>query len=321
LKFSRRDFLKLAVAGAVAAGASGLPQASPAAASGPVSRCLWLSWDGADWRSVTGLMGQGLLPNLSRLNVVRMIASPNTATKAGHSEVITGQGCDRTNVITNKRYNSDIQAEWTAFYRVRKAHPRWFISSIMSKRDHTGDHLIHDGQAGINRKQPWFHFKTWAKAGGMSRYFNPSMTPLAETGKDMTLDYTTGRFTEDIDTYLASGAPGFLIYCHWAQPDHTGHQHGMGSPEWNADLVKLDAILGWAIGELQPEAVFLYSDHGFDDFGAKQHLDAPEAMLASNLPLTSDGLRWDVAYTVLSTLGLPVQTFEPRLRGRDLRLT
>jgi hypothetical protein len=312
---TRRDLFKLAAAGIITAGTSlALPSTRGVAlaASGPVSRCLWLSWDGADIRSIEQLMGLGLLPNLSRLNVVRLIASPNTATKAGHAEALSGQGCDRTNVISNKRFNSRLTADQTAFYKVRQVYPDRFLSCIFSKPAHTGDQVCG------GRRQPWYHLRNWALAGGLDRYYNPSTDPDSEG--DLSLDYTNQRLAEHAAACQASGAPGFMVFCHWAEPDHSGHQHGMGSAEWDDRLIRLDAALGWAVSELQPEAVFVYSDHGFDDFGALNHNNAPNGFLASNHPLIANGLRWDVPVTVLKTLGLPVETYEPVMNGRDLRL-
>jgi len=313
---TRRDFLKFAAAGIVAAGSSlVLPSKDGVveAAYPPASRCLWFSWDGADIRSLEDLLGQRLLPNLSQLHVVRLIAAPNTATKAGQSEAISGLGCDKTNIITNKRYNSRITEDKTPFYKIRQTHPGWFLSCIFSKRSHTGDRLVQ------GKREPWYHLKYWAQSGGMNRYFNPSTAPT-ELGGEMALEYTNERLTEHVAACRASGGPGYLVYCHWAHPDHTGHRHGMGSLEWNDAMVQLDAALGWAVAQLQPDAVFVYSDHGFDGFGAKQHLNAPHGFFASNFPLIADGIRWDVAVTVLSALGLPVATYTPCLMGRDLRL-
>jgi predicted AlkP superfamily pyrophosphatase or phosphodiesterase len=117
------------------------------------------------------------------------------------------------------------------------------------------------------------------------------------------------------------------MFCHYCKPDETGHTHGMDSPEYLNDLTLLDAALGEAIDVMKPNYVIVCSDHGFDGPGETDHGNAPDAFIASNLPLEHNCVRRDVGYMVdriLGPLPVPLDTEqvpanEKPLRGKDMR--
>lgn len=272
---------------------------------------LFLSFDALDIRSVNQLKGQGQLPGLSELNLVPMVGGPVTTTMPGHSEVLTGLSYAVTGIKTNDDFDSKIAPEWTIFGIIRRSFPDAFISAIFSKYRNTGDLMVG------SRHQPYYYLAQWAKSGGMNAYFNAS-----EIGRELTTEETRAAANRQIDQFFEwqknTHTWQYFIYVHFAEPDHTGHQTGMGSAEWNASVVQLDAILSELRDRLRPEVVLVYSDHGFNAFGSKDHGWAPKAFLAATVTLQPHGMRWDVLPTICDILGLPWKTYQPALLGRSL---
>jgi phosphopentomutase len=153
--------------------------------------------------------------------------------------------------------------------------------------------------------------RAWARSGGIEFYRNATDAehPLSIVETNVLLSRALGSYR----------APG-LIFCHYARPDSTGHRKGMDSPEYLGALVSLDQSLGWARAATQPDIVIVCSDHGFNGPGTTVHDNAPDGFISSNLALVNNGVRRDVGYTVARMLGLPVETLDPPLRGKDLRL-
>ena len=307
----RRDFLKL-VAALAFAGTTSINLVKPAQAAENPPIVLCLGWDGMDYRSATALINGGYLPNLSKLNLVRLLAWPTrTVTKPGWSEIETGLGCYTTGIISNTNFNSKIQAEWTIHGILRKFYPMCWLSCIHSKSNHTGDKIVK------RKLEPFYYLKQWALAGWMDRYVSCS-TPILS--RPLTVDQTKSYLFQHIDDFNASGKSGGLIFAHFQDPDHCGHSYGMGSSEWNDIVVRLDQILGEAVALLRPDIIFVISDHGFDDFGLKIHPDAPQGVIASNYPLLTGGVRCDAAVTILKAMGVNTGECTPALYGKSLSI-
>jgi hypothetical protein len=297
---TRRDFFKLAVAAGVSLTILPPGKRAQADTGTPPSRVLWLSWDGADWRTVSAMAQAGELPNLATLNIVRLDCGGCSVTKPGHVEAITGLDYWKTKVYTNTLFR-EVPAKWSAFWKIKNAYPTYWCGCIFSKGEHTGD----------AQGRPWRPLKDWALAGGMEYYYNFSVEDLA----DVTIEQTNARLAEALSLFTAPG----LLYCHWAEPDCTGHLEGMDSEPYRACLRQLDDALGTAVAAITPDVVVVYSDHGFNGPGETGHAFAPNGFLAASTPLLANGVRRDVAYTMMNILGLPVASFSPRLCGKDLR--
>jgi hypothetical protein len=290
---TRRDFLKFGLA----AGATlVLPRAAQA---DPTPSILWIGWDGADYRSVTNLLGSGGLPNLARLHTVRLDCAGCTQTKPGWVEIVNGLEYPQTGVLSNKRFK-EVARDYLFFYRLKAALPSYWCGCIFSKTAHTGDGL----------GKPWHQLRTWTLAGGMELYRHAS-----DVGHPLSVAETNGFLSDALSGY---GPPGLLL-CHYAEPDETGHDSGLDSPEYLHELVLLDQALGWATSAMQPDIVIVCSDHGFNQPGARIHSDAPHGFISCNLGLVANGVRRDVGYTVARMLGVPLETLSPPLRGKDLR--
>jgi len=301
---TRRDFFKLAVAAGVTLAVS--PQGGKALAEGtdtPTS-VLWLSWDGADLRTVEAMLASGDLPNLAALHVVRLECGGCSVTKPGHVEAITGLDYWKTKVYTNVNFK-EVPVKWSAFWKIKNAYPGNWCGCIFSKPEHTGD----------RPGRPWNPLRNWALSGGLNYYYNFSADESL-SGGDATIEQTNARLAEALAQFSAPG----LMYCHWAEPDATGHTDGMDSPAYRDRLRQLDDALGTAAAAVNPDLVVVYSDHGFNGPGEYGHGFAPEGFLAASVPLASGGVRRDVAYTLMKMLGLPAEGFTPILCGKDLRL-
>jgi hypothetical protein len=288
-------------------------------AAPPVPRTvLMLSFDALDLRPLNRLKAAGKLPALAELNIVPMFGGPVTVTKPGHAEVLTGLAYNVTGVRTNEDFDSKIQPEWTIFGMVKRERPDTFVSAIFSKPNHTGDGYLYltDG-----RKEPYYYLGNWARAGGINAYF--SATALRPQ-HDLSTEETMSAVNQQIDQFIAwhqiSHRWEYFMYVHFAQPDEIGHQFGRGSAEWDAAVIQLDSVLGQLRDRLNPEAVFVYSDHGFDAPLSRNHGHAPAAFLASNFPLKRHGNRVDVVPTICEVLELPWRSYRPWLLGRSLLL-
>lgn len=272
---------------------------------------LIVGWDGFDYRSATQLAADGYLPNLSQFYVVPLLAWPtNSATKVGWSEIESGLGGDETKIRTNNNFNSKIQAAWTMYGIIRGNCPDCWLSTIHSKCGHTGDLLTNNGRA-----QSFYYLKSWALSGGMDRYVSCS---TVGTTVNIKIEQARNYLLSHISAFRASGKTGGVIFAHFQDPDHVGHLYGMGSAQWNDYVVRLDQILGEAIAMLQPDVVFVVTDHGFNDWGLKGHSSAPYGVLASNLLLRTDGIRCDFTPTLLDVMGISAEGRTPPLLGKSL---
>lgn len=275
-------------------------------------RVLVMSWDGADYRSTLQLISEGRLPNIARLNLAPLIASPLTITKPGYAEALTGQPHYVTGIYSNDNYNSKITPEMTIFGKIRRLAPGTFIGVKFSKARHTGDSRKYQKGKGAYQYKPWYHLKVWAKGQDNLTYLSPRVT----TKYGDNLEETAADFKRILDD--AEARPSYFLFCHWGDPDHTGHVYGMGSPEWDGTMEALDAELGKAVAQVRPDIIIVFSDHGFDDFAMFRHPRAPNAIIASNVPLQSHGLRWDLVPTIMDMLGFDHTKEVPVLMGRSL---
>jgi hypothetical protein len=308
----RRDFLKL-VAALAFAGTTSINLVKPAHAAENPPLVLCLGWDGMDYRSATQLLGAGQLPNLAQLNLYRLLAWPTkSVTKPGWTEIESGLGCGTTNIFTNPKFNSNLQAEWTIFGQLRRTYPNCWLSLVHSKYNHTGDRLLSNGH-----REPFYYLRKWALQGNIDRFISASLIK----GSDyLYIEETRSYLIQHINDYNASGKIGGLIFVHFHDPDYTGHRSGMGSSEWNEKAIRLDQILGEAVALLSPGIIFVMSDHGFDDFGLKKHVNAPQGVIASNQPMLIDGIRCDAAVTLLKAMGVNTGECTPALYGKDLSI-
>ncbi len=117
----------------------------------------------------------------------------------------------------------------------------------------------------------------------------------------------------------------FFFFVHFASVDHQGHRYGENSREYNDALISNDRWTGRILDKVRElglaDRTFVYvtADHGFDE-GARSHRYAPYVFLATNDPeVRRNGMRQDVAPTILDRFGLDLSSFQPPLSGESLR--
>lgn len=116
----------------------------------------------------------------------------------------------------------------------------------------------------------------------------------------------------------------FFFFVHFASVDHSGHRFGENSKEYNDALISNDAWTGKILAKLQElglydqTLVYVTADHGFDE-GKSRHTYAPYVFLGTNDPLVQrDGMRQDIAPTILARFGVDLSKLQPPLDGEPL---
>lgn len=139
--------------------------------------------------------------------------------------------------------------------------------------------------------------------------------------KSRTHDVSGPAMLENLDKY---GKGRFFAFFHFSDPDHTGHNHGENSKEYNQALIDCDAELGKVVKKLKDlgaydkTMVFVNGDHGFDE-GKTSHSSAPHVILAGNKKLSAkSGNQRDIVPTLLTEMGADTSMVEPKLTGKAL---
>ena len=116
----------------------------------------------------------------------------------------------------------------------------------------------------------------------------------------------------------------FFFFVHFASVDHDGHRYGENSKEYNDALISNDEWTGKIIAKLKElglydqTLVYVTADHGFDE-GKTSHAYAPYIFLGTNDPLVRrDGMRQDIAPTILARFGVDLSGLQPPLDGEPL---
>lgn len=116
----------------------------------------------------------------------------------------------------------------------------------------------------------------------------------------------------------------FFFFVHFASVDHNGHRFGENSKEYNDALISNDEWTGRIIAKLKElglydqTLIYVTADHGFDE-GATRHSYAPYVFLGTNDPLVQrEGMRQDIAPTILARFGVDLSKLQPPLDGEPL---
>lgn len=116
----------------------------------------------------------------------------------------------------------------------------------------------------------------------------------------------------------------FFFFIHFASVDHNGHRFGENSAEYNNALISNDEWTGKIIAKLKElglydqTLVYVTADHGFDE-GKTGHSYAPYVFLGTNDPLVQrNGMRQDIAPTILARFGVDLGKLTPPLDGEPL---
>jgi hypothetical protein len=322
--------------------------ADPATAAPPAmtNNVLLVGWDGAHREHVRSLLAAGRLPNLASLVtngalVDIQVTSGATDTKAGWTQILTGYRPEVTGVYNNRTFR-DAPAGCSLFERIKTRFGTNAVAAVavIGKRQHCGEidapfrkplagdeaaedegpDLQPDG-AKANRG------RTVVENGRKFLVFDGSPYYTMHFACDAWLlglvqDARVGdRAIEMLDRY---GAKPFFFFVHFAEVDHSGHQHGESSRQYDDAIVSNDAQLGRLVARLKERGlydrtlIYVTADHGFDR-NAKAHSRAPLVFLATNdRQVMRNGTRADVAPTILDRLGFDLAAIRPPLDSEPL---
>jgi predicted AlkP superfamily pyrophosphatase or phosphodiesterase len=305
------------------------PALSEVESGGPMPRNIVLiSWDGLDRKVLKGLLDADRLPFLA--DVIKEgsyqdidVRGHATSTKPGHAEMLTGLAADVTGVWSNNEYRP-IPEGYTVFERLKQEYGKEGITTLFvaGKFAHVGGRGPgeYDRPKKKNQKQGDAADKPARKGPGEPFYFAKRHLDVFDIG---------GRPAEKVgplvmDYLEAHGRQRFFAFFHFSDPDHMGHRHGSGSPEYSQAGVKCDEWLGRIIQWLSQNdlydktLIYITTDHGFDD-NAKRHNNAPDCWLGTNDPrVRTGGTIGDIPATILVRFGLDVSRLIPPLSGRLL---
>jgi predicted AlkP superfamily pyrophosphatase or phosphodiesterase len=309
---------------------------------------LLIGWDGARRGHVEKMLERNELPTLAALKAEGKMVNINvttgaTDTKAGWSQILTGYHPNTTGVHSNGKYQP-IPKGYTIFERAEKAFgdDKVYTAMIVAKSGHV------DAAGPV--KVPYQRWKTRSEKGplknlpeqarlrrngmkviqeGARRFVVAPGKPYFNAKDGMDLFVNGLKTDEAVSTRTLSEIEKnkdkrFLIFAHFARPDHDGHQFGEGSKEYSAGLKEDDEWTGKIIKRLKEmnlykdTTVYVVVDHGFD-VGKTTHRNAPYVFMATNdTEVRRPGDRADIGPTVLKRLGIDIAKLEPPLFGKPL---
>lgn len=208
----------------------------PVAASATV---LLVGLDGADHRIVSQLD----LPNLRRIGEVRELRIVDrTETKPSWGTILSPGLPSYVHGTTSNKQFKAIPLGWTVFERL---HERGVSVSYVSEKCNPRVNAGNLCLGAINgHKYPFYNIAP------ILTYQSAADQPSSEA-----------QMTKCIEAARVSQ----FTFCHFAEPDRTGHLQGGDSPEYRARLIELDAQLGRLLDE--NVRVVVVSDHGFEIVG------------------------------------------------------
>jgi arylsulfatase A-like enzyme len=301
---------------------------------------ILFSWDGVQREHIMECLSRNELPNLAALiaegHVVNIdVTAHQTATKAGHAQMLTGYDPDITGTYTNMKFMA-IPKGLSIFERLEKAFGDDGIATIMvtgslhnvgacppathAEIAQAKAELAKMGNASDpDMREKWT--TTIERPGGEPFYFARKNMDRWE-GENRRYNEVMGPIMiESLDQY---GKSRFFAFYHLIDADHQAHGFGENSKEYNDSIIVCDKWLGEmvkklkALGVYERTMVFVTSDHGFDE-GAKGHSNAPRVFLAGNLAtLTKNGDQRDITPTLLTEMGVDVSTLRPKYKGAVL---
>ncbi|MHC4180609.1 MAG: alkaline phosphatase family protein [Planctomycetota bacterium] len=323
---------------------------------GPARNVILFGWDGAQREHLQQCLDRGELPTLKKLSeegalVDIDVVTGATDTKAGWTQILTGYNPPTTGVYSNGRFR-DVPEGLSIFERLKKQFgPERFVAvAVIGKSGHCGEirppfkKRLDErgkpvgeakpkaaGQAKKRAKQPGAGKQRGGKVveengvkylvfEGSPYYTMHKSCDVWEYG--LAKDVKVGTLAlEMLEKY--KDRP-FFFFVHFAEVDHSGHQHGENSKEHNDAIISNDTWTGKIIDKLKQldlydeTLVYVTADHGFNE-GGTGHSYAPYVFLGTNDPkVKRAGMRQDVAPTILARFGLDLTKIEPKLDGEPL---
>jgi len=335
----KRFFVVLMILGLVV-----IPSAAGAEKSEQPGNIILFGWDGAQRNHIKECLSRNELPTLKKLSeegtFVEIDIEGTTDTKAGWSQILTGYYPTVTGVYSNGRYQP-VPKGLSIFERLEKHFgPDKFVTvAVIGKKGHVGEidppqktRLDTESKKGTEKEvQPGAGKKLAGQIieeGGVKYRFIPGSpyynmyTALDVWEFGLMEDQKVGtRAIELLEKYKDKP---FFFFVHFASVDHQGHKFGENSKEYNDALISNDLWTGKIIQKLKDlglygqTLVYVTIDHGFDE-DKTGHSNAPYVFLATNdKKVMRNGLRQDVAPTILERFGMDISKLEPPLDGVPL---
>lgn len=311
---------------------------------------ILIGWDGAQRDHIKECFERGELPNLKKLSqegkFVEIDIEGVTDTKAGWSQILTGYYPEVTGVYSNKRYQP-IPKGLSIFERLEEhfGADNFVTTAVIGKKVHCGEidppkkirldeKEIAEGKKQRKQEKPVQPGAGRKPMGQIieengvkyryipgSPYYN-MYTALEVWEYGLMLDKKVGsRTLELLEKYKDKP---FFFFVHFAEVDHKGHRFGENSKQYNDALISNDKWTGKIMKQLKKlklydkTLIYVTADHGFDE-GQKTHRNAPYVFLATNDKMVMrNGLRQDIAPTILERFGLDLKKFEPPPNGFTL---
>lgn len=302
----------------------GLPAASSA------GNVILIGWDAAGLRHVQPMLNNGELPNLSAFlqsggHMVPLELIARTCTIPTWTEVFTGLTYDQTGVLGNNPNGSNGgQLSTVTTSGVLKPGFNFWIRVIPFNE------TIIPAIQQQGYRIGWFVSKNYL--GNKMK-----QTPLAFIGQNADAFLMKGPDTvgdnylpqlEDATESFATSNSQFFIFEH-LDPDYYGHTFGDQSARYEQEIVRCDTALGELMAKIDrtETKIVVMSDHGFDP-GTKKHLNAPDAFMATDLPVDTAYYQQpnqrafatprDVATMLLQYFGINWRSRSPQMRGKPL---
>jgi SAM-dependent methyltransferase len=338
----------------------GLMVLLPAAVSTgkPVQNVILFGWDGAQRDHVKESLARKELPTLQKLidegTFVEIDIEGTTDTKAGWTQILTGYYPNMTGVYSNRKFQP-IPKGLTVFERLEKHFgPDKFVSlAVIGKAAHVGAaepkkikvRKGTDGTgAGSKRAKKKKNADTDSEQTQPKKKRKPIGTIIEEDGvkyrsvpgqpfhltkksmdlfeNALKLDQTVGE--RAMELIEKNKDKPFFLFVHFAEVDHSGHQHGENSKEYNDALISNDLWTGKIMAKVKELGLadktqfYVTADHGFNE-GGKGHSFAPYVFaVTNNKQVNRNGRRQDIAPTILEAYGLDIAKLEPKLDGISL---
>jgi hypothetical protein len=309
-----------------------------------------IGWDAAQRNHVKECLGRNELPNLKKLSdegaFVEIDVEGTTDTKAGWSQILTGYYPTVTGVYSNGQYQP-VPKGLSIFERLEKhfGTDKFVTVAVIGKKGHVGEinppqKIRLDSKDEQKEKAKKESEKPVQPGAGKkpvgriieengvkyrlvpgSPYYN-MYTALEVWEFGLMEDEKVGtRALELLEKYKDKP---FFFFVHFATVDHQGHKFGENSKEYNDALISNDLWTGRIIEKLKKlglydkTLVYVTADHGFDE-DKTGHSNAPYVSLATNdKKVMRNGLRQDVAPTILERFGMDLAKLEPALDGVPL---
>jgi predicted AlkP superfamily phosphohydrolase/phosphomutase len=286
-----------------------------------------MGWDGAGLNDLNQLLAQGKLPNLAYFlnsgggHLVPLEVIAKTLSMASWSQVFTGLTYDQTGVlgnsyfrgIVNTTYNDTLHIFGMDFWIRPIPYEQTIIQPIQKLGHEIG----------------WFVSNPYLSTGTQTS----ALANIALNANDSLLQNPIINGNNYINTLgqraiaFIQSHSDFLVFLH-VNPDDYGHLYGENSLRYAQEFIRADTLLGQILQEVASDTkVIVMADHGFDP-GARGHANAPDAWMATNLPVhelyyqqqdqRAFGTMRDVAPTILAYYGINYKTRVPQIRGKSL---